>query len=102
MLAQSTAEVMPEPGEKPYSLEEYSLDHFRYADNLIKSAYIYNVSVARFQNWEPVSILYVLPFFGNQKLILKAPVTTTVDNRVSRKKTSKYVYSSILNYEWQC
>lgn len=29
VLAQTTAEVVPEPGEKPHSLEEYSYDHFR-------------------------------------------------------------------------
>ncbi|KAH3808644.1 hypothetical protein DPMN_137001, partial [Dreissena polymorpha] len=29
MLSQTVGEVVPEPGEKPYTLEEYSLDHFR-------------------------------------------------------------------------
>ena len=29
MLAQTVDEVILDPGEKPYNLEEYSYDHFR-------------------------------------------------------------------------
>jgi hypothetical protein len=30
MLVQNTGEVTVETGEKPYTLEEYAMDHFRY------------------------------------------------------------------------
>lgn len=36
MLAANNAETPVDQGEKPYTLEEYSLDHFRYTLYILK------------------------------------------------------------------